>query len=189
MLRGRMRLARGDTTGAQDDAERALDCRASREGSAGPVARARIRGACVQCHRSAHGLVRSLPSSCLTGDALGWPRTSESDWPADISLRSAATRQRGQFLDGAAQPRTHTPWFEALSYAPRATSAGPRTCMRGSELVPDEASARLCAAEALVREGRRAEADVELNLALAFWRSVGATAYVREAEALLAAAG
>ena len=61
--------------------------------------------------------------------------------------------------------------------------------MRVSELVPDEASARLCAAEALVREGRRAEADTELNLALAFWRSVGATAYVREAEALLAAAG
>jgi hypothetical protein len=47
----------------------------------------------------------------------------------------------------------------------------------------------LRAAEGFVREGRRAEADVELKRALAFWRSVGATAYVREAEALLAAAG
>ena len=52
-----------------------------------------------------------------------------------------------------------------------------------------EAYARLRAAEALVREDRRAEADVELKQALAFWRSVGATAYVREAEALVAAAG
>jgi hypothetical protein len=59
----------------------------------------------------------------------------------------------------------------------------------GIGALPDEASARLRAAEVLVREGRRAEADVELKQALAFWRSVGATAYVREAEALLAAAG
>jgi hypothetical protein len=47
----------------------------------------------------------------------------------------------------------------------------------------------LRAAEALVREGRRSEADDELKRSLAFWRSVGATAYVREGEALLAAAG
>jgi hypothetical protein len=52
--------------------------------------------------------------------------------------------------------------------------------------LPEEASARLRAAEALVQEGRRAQADAELNRALAFWRSVGATAYVREGEGLLA---
>ena len=52
---------------------------------------------------------------------------------------------------------------------------------------PAEAYARLRAAELLVGEGRRAEADAVLGQALAFWRSVGATAYVREGEALLAA--
>ena len=52
---------------------------------------------------------------------------------------------------------------------------------------PEEAYARLRAAENLVREGRRAEADAELERALAFWRTAGATAYVREGEALLAA--
>jgi hypothetical protein len=46
---------------------------------------------------------------------------------------------------------------------------------------------RLCAAEQLVAEGRRAEADEQLAQALAFYRSVGATRHVREAEALLAA--
>jgi class 3 adenylate cyclase/tetratricopeptide (TPR) repeat protein len=51
----------------------------------------------------------------------------------------------------------------------------------------DEAELRLRAAEALVAEGRRAEADVQLRRALAFFRSVGATRYVREGEALLAA--
>ena len=52
---------------------------------------------------------------------------------------------------------------------------------------PGEAYARLRAAKQLVEEGRRAEADVELQRSLAFWREVGATRYVREGEALLAA--
>jgi class 3 adenylate cyclase/tetratricopeptide (TPR) repeat protein len=50
-----------------------------------------------------------------------------------------------------------------------------------------EAELRLRAAESLVAQGRRAEADVQLRQALAFYRSVGATRYVREGEALLAA--
>jgi hypothetical protein len=52
---------------------------------------------------------------------------------------------------------------------------------------PGEAYARLRAARELVEEGKRAEADAELTPALAFWREVGATRYVREGEALLAA--
>jgi class 3 adenylate cyclase len=46
---------------------------------------------------------------------------------------------------------------------------------------------RLEAAKQFVAEGRRAEADEQLRLALAFYGSVGATRYVREGEALLAA--
>lgn len=49
---------------------------------------------------------------------------------------------------------------------------------------PGEAYARLRAAQELVEEGKRAEADAELTPALAFWREVGATRYVREGEAL-----
>jgi hypothetical protein len=50
----------------------------------------------------------------------------------------------------------------------------------------DEAFFRLRAAEQLVAEGRRAEADEQLRPALAFYRGVGANRYVREGEALLA---
>jgi class 3 adenylate cyclase/tetratricopeptide (TPR) repeat protein len=53
---------------------------------------------------------------------------------------------------------------------------------------PLEAAARQRAAEALFAAGRRAEGEAELEPALAFWRSVGATAYLHEGEALLAAA-
>jgi hypothetical protein len=51
--------------------------------------------------------------------------------------------------------------------------------------VSDEAFYRLRAAQQLAREGWRTEADDQLGRALAFYRSVGATRYVREA--LLAA--
>jgi class 3 adenylate cyclase/tetratricopeptide (TPR) repeat protein len=57
----------------------------------------------------------------------------------------------------------------------------------GAREVEPEAYARLRMAERLVTEGRRAEADVQLQRALAFYRSVGATRYIREGEALLAA--
>ena len=51
-----------------------------------------------------------------------------------------------------------------------------------------EADARLRAAEQLVAEGRRPEADEQLEKSLAFYRSVGATRYISEGEALLATA-
>jgi predicted negative regulator of RcsB-dependent stress response len=49
------------------------------------------------------------------------------------------------------------------------------------------ALARLRAAEELVKAGRQAEADDQLQRALSFFRSVGATRFAREGEALLAA--
>jgi class 3 adenylate cyclase/tetratricopeptide (TPR) repeat protein len=52
---------------------------------------------------------------------------------------------------------------------------------------PYAALAALRAADEHVRAGRRAAADEELGRALAFFRSVGATRYVREGERLLAA--
>jgi len=50
------------------------------------------------------------------------------------------------------------------------------------------ADARLQAAKKLAEQGRGAEANVQFEEALGFYRSVGATRYIRQAEALLAAA-
>ena len=51
----------------------------------------------------------------------------------------------------------------------------------------NEARCRLWLAEELIRQHRRPEADVELQRALAFYRSVAATRYIREGEVMLAA--
>jgi class 3 adenylate cyclase len=52
----------------------------------------------------------------------------------------------------------------------------------------DEAVARIEAARQLAAAGRMSEADVQLERGLAFFRAVGATKFVRDAEGLLSAA-
>jgi class 3 adenylate cyclase/tetratricopeptide (TPR) repeat protein len=53
--------------------------------------------------------------------------------------------------------------------------------------LPAEARVRLRAAERLLADGHRAEAEDRLERSLAFWRSVGATRYMRQCEQLLSA--
>jgi hypothetical protein len=47
----------------------------------------------------------------------------------------------------------------------------------------------LAAGERLISEGRHAEAEDQLERALVFFRSVGATRYIAQAEALLEESG
>jgi hypothetical protein len=79
------------------------------------------------------------------------------------------------------------PWTKAALGICRGDYVGAAELQEQIGYRPGEAYARLRAAKELVAEGRRAEADVELQRSLAFWRSVGAARYVREGEALLAA--
>ena len=53
---------------------------------------------------------------------------------------------------------------------------------------PLQAELRLRAAKQFVSEGKLGEAHEQLHRARAFWRTVGATAYLREADELLVAA-
>jgi tetratricopeptide (TPR) repeat protein len=86
----------------------------------------------------------------------------------------------------AAKARHQTRWTGA------ATAFVSGDFLRAAEIyaaagsAPDEAFARLRAAEALIAGGRRAEGDEQLQRALGFYRSVGASAYLRQGEALLA---
>jgi class 3 adenylate cyclase/tetratricopeptide (TPR) repeat protein len=187
-VRGRMRLARGETKGAQDDAERALDlARTAKDPQMlWPALAFAARAFSATDPRRAGALVAELLSDWRM---FGWPTIGESDWLADICFALPLPARAEELLEGAAQTRIHTPWFEAAVACASGDFRGAADVYAGIGALPDEASARLRAAEGLVREDRRAEADVELKQALAFWRSVGATAYVREGEALLAAAG
>jgi thioredoxin-like negative regulator of GroEL len=89
-------------------------------------------------------------------------------------------------LDEALGRRTRVSWTDATRAYARGEFVIAADVLAEIGTKPDEAEARLRAAERLVAEGRRAEADEQLHAALAFYRSVSALHYVRECEALLA---
>jgi class 3 adenylate cyclase/tetratricopeptide (TPR) repeat protein len=92
-------------------------------------------------------------------------------------VAAVLTRRRGAGL----------PWIRLVEAITRGDLLGAAEISAGMGDRSGEAYTRLRLAERLVEEGRRAEADVELAAALAFYRSVGATRYIREGEQLLAA--
>jgi len=100
---------------------------------------------------------------------------------------AALVGRREELAPLAEKATMKTRWLEAA----RAYAAGVFEEAAGihAEMgaVVEEAYARLRAAEAYVRAGRPGEADAQLQRALAFYRSVGATAYIWEAESLFAA--
>jgi class 3 adenylate cyclase/tetratricopeptide (TPR) repeat protein len=81
-----------------------------------------------------------------------------------------------------------TPWRNAALRVARGDLAGAADILQGTGAVTFEAYARLRAAATLAAEGRHAEAAGQLASPLSFYRAQGAIRYVREGEALLAAA-
>jgi class 3 adenylate cyclase len=183
LYRSRISLARGDRAGAEDDGRLGLD--AAREAGdpqmVGPLVvwNARLLGATTEARAlfdefmelwhaasgSVLGAATAIPDAAASALALGGEQqfiAAAEEIGGGLWLRAGIAYASGEFQEAA----------ELFA------EIGAR---------PEEATARLVAAGVLVESGLRAEAEPELRQALAFWRSVGATAYVREGEALLAA--
>jgi tetratricopeptide (TPR) repeat protein len=185
-LRGRFRLARDDVPGAQEDAARGL---ARAEEAKDPqvlwpgLAFAARAFAGTDRNR-AEKLVSELLSSWKENDCgIG----GEMAWVSDLAVVLVALELDTEFLALVEGSRVKTPWRKAAAAYVSGDFQAAVDEYSAIGALPEEADARLRAAEALVPQGRRAEADAELKRSLGFWRSVGATAYVREGEALLAA--
>jgi class 3 adenylate cyclase/tetratricopeptide (TPR) repeat protein len=83
-------------------------------------------------------------------------------------------------------PTQENRWVQAAAaYAEGNLQDAADTCA-AMGAVTEEAHDRLWLAGALVNQNRRAEAETQLQRAIAFYRSVGATRYLRQGEALLA---
>jgi class 3 adenylate cyclase/tetratricopeptide (TPR) repeat protein len=183
-VRGCMRLAFGDLDGAQAEAIRSIDlAHVGKDPQLVQPARAfGARALCPTDPRRADELVGELFAEWRS---TGWSIPGE--WLVDLAAALVVVDRLDELLEAAERVSIRTPWLEA------AIAFGAGEPRRAAEIYdalghgPGAAYARLRAADALVGEGRRTEADAELQRALAFWRSVGATAYIREGEALLAA--
>jgi class 3 adenylate cyclase/tetratricopeptide (TPR) repeat protein len=93
---------------------------------------------------------------------------------------------RGSELEALAAEQVQTRWIDAATAWGHGNFKEAADIFEQAGSLPDEAYARLRAAEALIQAGRRPEGDRELDRALTFFRSVGAKEYLRDGEALLA---
>ena len=182
-VRARIRLARGDGDGAASDAVRALAlARASTDAQVLLPALATSSLVDISTGRDSEATSRTDELLALVR-SFGAPTTALVMPALSVVLHRLG---RGDELPEPDARRGSTPWLEAAS-AYVAEDFG-----RAAEIYgrigshPDEAYARLRAAERLASEGRRKEAAQQLEAALAFFRSVGATAYIREAERIVA---
>ena len=181
--RGQIRLARGDHDGALADHERMLALGRERQQAEGLVAglatfavtqaelgmvdEARnLLGELVPLVRE-HGVHARSAQAALFASPL--------DVPED--LRAAIADSMGK--------RT-TLWRKVISSALDGDLRGAADQLAAMGSPTMEARFRFYAGEQLLEAGRTEEGEVELEKALTFYRSVGATFYVERAETLLA---
>ena len=186
IVRGQMRLARGDAAGALEDSAQALEtARAAKDTQVLYPALA-FRGRALAAAEHAHeagGPIGELLSR-LTGEE--W---SMGDFWLDLAF---ALHDLGRLEDlRAAVDRVKNPTRSRWVGVADAIARGEleRAANRCADIgtLPDEAYVRLVAAKALADAGRHEDAEDQLERALSFHRSVGADAYVREAEQVAAA--
>ena len=175
-------LARGKIADALDDSEKAVAVarRAKDPQALSPALSSRARilfeaGLESEADAAVHELLTALPG------AIGRIANVEIAWVVTPLGR------REEFIAAVERIATRSRWLDAANAIAADEFEDAADLFAEIGATPDEASARLHAAQQLVNNGQRVEADVQLHKALAFFRSVEATHYVREGEALLAA--
>jgi AAA ATPase domain len=183
--RAEIRLARGAAAGAVEDAERALELVAA---IPDPQARYFTKSLCAHVfsllgeREEANRLVGEIRDDLLDGIGLSF---------ASIGLPSlaAAALRLGLLPDlvSALDRHVENPWLEVVRRYGTGEFVAAADLLAEIGSKPEEAEARLHAAAGLRAGGRDAEADEQLQQALAFFRSVGAAFYLAEGEGLLTA--
>jgi class 3 adenylate cyclase/tetratricopeptide (TPR) repeat protein len=107
-------------------------------------------------------------------------------WIVPIAFVLAESGRAPEALEQADATRPATRWAKAARQIARGELPQAADVLAEIGALSDEAYARLLGGERLIAEGREADAQTQLSRALAFYRSVGATAYVRRGETLLA---
>ena len=130
---------------------------------------------------AAHALADELVAAWRSTLPRQPQECSESAWAFQELARGEDLRATFE------QIGTRTPWHEAAERVISGDFVGAADVYAEIGSVPDEAYARLRAADELVRGGRRTEADAQLRLALPVFAQLGASAWQAEAESLLAA--
>jgi class 3 adenylate cyclase/tetratricopeptide (TPR) repeat protein len=184
-VRARIRLARGEASGASDDSARALEL-GRRAGYPEMLIPALALHARVLLTLGREDEARAHGDELLSL----WPeRCPTSYWVADLGFALPALGREQGFLVAARHVQAPSRWLDA------ATAGAAGDHLTAAELyaavgsLPDEALARLRTAQTILGTGSREDGEAELARALAIFQRLGARAHARDAEALLALPG
>jgi class 3 adenylate cyclase/tetratricopeptide (TPR) repeat protein len=181
--RARIRQGRGDVAGAIEDAERAVEVgRAAGDPQALLPALAEWGRVLFLIGRidEAQAAIEEILRSIEPDPAMDW-----AWWivPSAIVLTDAGRGEDILALGGEDLP---TRWVQAARLWASGDLAGAADRLEDIGSAGDEAYARAREAERLVAVGHRSEAEPFLSRALELYRGMGATAFIRDAELLLA---
>ncbi|HEV2258305.1 MAG TPA: AAA family ATPase [Streptosporangiaceae bacterium] len=183
VCRSWMRLARGDTEGALADQRQSLI--SARQAKDPQVL-------CPALSGSAYVLAmagRADEAQPVLSELFGLNVTEEGtldESSVDCVLAAEILGRRDEMRRWLSA-RRDSPWFAAVRELADREFVTAAEALDAMGAARSAALARLRAGQELTRTGRRAEADEQLRQALGFFRSVAATRFIREAEALLAA--
>jgi tetratricopeptide (TPR) repeat protein len=179
-VRARIQHARGHVPSALADTRTILDT--ARDHHSGQVLVAALALRARFCANS-----EPHTATALVDEALGAIAGRRWIWnPACLVdlAHTARALNRGDELSAATARAQPTPWLDAANAIAKGAYAGAAETLARIGSRPDEAVARLRAAEQLLAEGERSEADGQLGPALELWRRVDATSYLQEANAV-----
>jgi class 3 adenylate cyclase/tetratricopeptide (TPR) repeat protein len=184
-VRARIRLARDDVAGALSDIEQGIElARRTNEAQAMNPNFSSAAFVLVSAgrHHEAAGLVDAVLADMRSRKGSG---LAEHAFLV-LAMAAGELGRHTDFLDATSEISGVTPWLAAgRAYAAGDVDGTLELSERLS--VPDSAWIRLRAAALLVEHGNQRAAQSQITRALAFWRSVGATRYIREGESFLAA--
>jgi predicted ATPase/class 3 adenylate cyclase len=181
-IRAYMRLARGDSAGALDDASRSLaqarEIKDPQRLLSSLLSAARVRALLGQTDEALE----------LSKEAIAYVREhiAEAGILGQVAIVAGELGLRAEMLE-LLDRAPSTPWVEVARASIGEDFPRAREIFASFGAPALEAEACLLAGEKLMRSGRREEGLPYLEDALAFYRSVGATAFIRRAEALLPA--
>jgi tetratricopeptide (TPR) repeat protein len=186
VCRARMLIAEGAVEAAVVDADRAVavvEGKSTFQGLCNPLAlRARLHAE----------LGETKDAARVTDELLDvWKETRSSyveSWVLDLWFAGWSAGEEARVATAMAESRVTAPWLDVVNAFVERDFDKAAAQLESMAAISAAATARLWAGEWLVEEGRHAEAAVQLELALPFWRSVGAWRYLRRCESLLAAA-
>ena len=182
-VRGLVRLARGEASGAESDARASVELAVETGDLEGILPALAVHARVLLATGDRDGAGGRI-DELLSRIAERGPTPMNPDWSGPLAVALSDLGRGEELAELLADARIWTRWFAAATAfaAGEYVEAADTYAAMGSRA--DEAFARLRAAEHLLGTGRRASGTAQLQQALAFYREVRAVAFLRQVDDL-----